>query len=64
MQQLYQGIKAGVQDSPKRGGKEGPLTGVPMRLGTWKTCWAWGKQQHLYNTYPPIPSFLFSKDSL
>lgn len=29
-----------------------------------ETCWGWGKEQHLYNTYLPIPSFLLSKHSL
>lgn len=29
-----------------------------------ETCWGWGKEQHLYNTYLPIPSFLLSKNSL
>lgn len=64
MQQLYRGVKAGVQDSPKKGGKKDPLAGMYMRLGMRKTCWAWGKEQHLYNTYLPISSFLFSKNSL
>lgn len=34
------------------------------RLGVRETCWGWGKEQHLYNTYLPIPSFLLSKHSL
>lgn len=38
-----------------------PLAGINMRLGMRKTCWGWGKEQHLYNTYLPIPSFLLSK---
>ena len=41
-----------------------PLAGVNTRLGMRKTCWGWGKEQHLYNTYLPIPSFLLPKNSL
>lgn len=29
-----------------------------------ETCWGWGKEQHLYNTYLPMPSSLLSKHSL
>lgn len=50
MQQLYRGVKAGVQDSPKKGGKKDPLAGMHMRLGMRKTCRVWGKEQHLFNT--------------
>lgn len=29
-----------------------------------KTCWGWGKEQHLNNTCLPTPSFLLSEHSL
>lgn len=34
-----------------------------MRLGMRETCWDWGKEQHLYNTYLPIPASCSQKNS-